>query len=637
MIKLNILREDSIDDILEPKSYRIPNVWEDWKFDVAQAAKRFGLTLDNLDYDSDSMTIIVTVDGYDRLGYEKYRRLYNWVVENVYPEQNSYNVEESKQLKRRSKSLIEKPVATSTKTTGYTERAIAIPKYKYSDIWEDGLEELLYDCKDVDDRVEWDIDYHGGMFGDTETLYLYSSGDTYEEVKYFIQQWRDKVMYESMKRRATKTVKEDSFDDVGFDYKIRYISNFQQDALYDLVDYLVNIGAISGPEDKRIDIIEEPQLDSVQIKLLSDFKTYKKALDWIKNNDAYFYESKMTRRFGKKLHEQDVEIDEISESTIHNVGYYRGNPEDDHYTIQTPNKLYYYNKVIGNKIVKWRTLDDCIDALLELNEVNMLEDILKKKITIERVNGQNYVLEEFSPEEVYDLANKFIRNNLSDSLIADYFDESVLSKQFRKNTLKEQDVEIEVKHEGILEVPEGKNVEDLPMSHFEKLVKKNGLGKVNKALNNLQVWNKNKNKKLSKWAGDMIDKLNKKFEKSEGVYRKRRTVSKSSRINESFSEIEIINLIKQKYGQSGVDAFYKAEELYNEYPDTFNTELIVLPSEPSVLNSTRMTRRNKSGKTVDSCFSEIMNGNIECLPKLIQVFYDLADLPQFRKFLRDNT
>lgn len=93
MIKLNILREDSIDDILEPKSYRIPNVWEDWKFDVAQAAKSFGLTLDNLDYDYDSMTVIVTVDGYDRLGYEKYRRLYNWVVENVYPEQDSYKDE----------------------------------------------------------------------------------------------------------------------------------------------------------------------------------------------------------------------------------------------------------------------------------------------------------------------------------------------------------------------------------------------------------------------------------------------------------------------------------------------------------------------------------------------------------------
>ena len=84
--------------------------------------------------------------------------------------------------------------------------------------------------------------------------------------------------------------------------------------------------------------------------------------------------------------------------------------------------------------------------------------------------------------------------------------------------LREQDVEIEVKHEGILEVPEGKNVDDLPFSHFEKLVKKKGLSKITKALNNLQVWNKNDDKKLSKWAGDMIDKLNKKLKKDESWY-----------------------------------------------------------------------------------------------------------------------
>ena len=41
--------------------------------------------------------------------------------------------------------------------------------------------------------------------------------------------------------------------------------------------------------------------------------------------------------------------------------------------------------------------------------------------------------------------------------------------------ISEQDVEIEVKHEGILEVPEGKNVDDLPISHFEKIKKKKGL------------------------------------------------------------------------------------------------------------------------------------------------------------------
>lgn len=88
-----------------------------------------------------------------------------------------------------------------------------------------------------------------------------------------------------------------------------------------------------------------------------------------------------------------------------------------------------------------------------------------------------------------------------------------------KKRLREQDVEIEVKHEGILEVPEGKNVDDLPMSHFEKLAKKKGLGKITKALNNLQVWNKNDDPKLSKWAGNMIDKLNKKLKKDESFGR----------------------------------------------------------------------------------------------------------------------
>ena len=76
---------------------------------------------------------------------------------------------------------------------------------------------------------------------------------------------------------------------------------------------------------------------------------------------------------------------------------------------------------------------------------------------------------------------------------------------------------IEVKHEGILEVPEGKKVDELPYSHFEKLAKKKGLSKITRALNNLQVWNKNDDKDLSKWAGDMIDKLNKKLKKDEGV------------------------------------------------------------------------------------------------------------------------
>ena len=97
----------------------------------------------------------------------------------------------------------------------------------------------------------------------------------------------------------------------------------------------------------------------------------------------------------------------------------------------------------------------------------------------------------------------------------DKLDNNMYESKF--NRLHEQNVEIEVKHEGILEVPEGKNVEDLPIKHFVDLAKKKGLSKITKALNNLQVWNKNKDKKLSKWAGDMIDKLTKKYGKNESV------------------------------------------------------------------------------------------------------------------------
>lgn len=79
-------------------------------------------------------------------------------------------------------------------------------------------------------------------------------------------------------------------------------------------------------------------------------------------------------------------------------------------------------------------------------------------------------------------------------------------------TIKEQKADIEVENPGILEVPEGKNVEDLPIKHFVDIANRKGLSTVTRALNNLQVWNKNKNKSLSKWAGDMIDKVNKRFE-----------------------------------------------------------------------------------------------------------------------------
>ena len=133
--------------------------------------------------------------------------------------------------------------------------------------------------------------------------------------------------------------------------------------------------------------------------------------------------------------------------------------------------------------------------------------------------------------------------------------------------IKEQDVEIDVKHEGILEVPEGKNVEDLPMSHFEKLAKNKGLGKITKALNNLQVWNKKKDPKLSKWAGDMIDKLNKKLKK-ESVRRRRITESLDEYCVGVFKKTPG----KDEYGDFETD-FYDELFNFNNYQDAWEEAL----------------------------------------------------------------
>jgi len=75
--------------------------------------------------------------------------------------------------------------------------------------------------------------------------------------------------------------------------------------------------------------------------------------------------------------------------------------------------------------------------------------------------------------------------------------------------LLEQKVKIKVEKPGILEVPEGKDVEDLPLSHFQNLAKKKGHAPVARALTNLIVWNKARNPKLSKWADNMQNKLTK--------------------------------------------------------------------------------------------------------------------------------
>ena len=67
--------------------------------------------------------------------------------------------------------------------------------------------------------------------------------------------------------------------------------------------------------------------------------------------------------------------------------------------------------------------------------------------------------------------------------------------------------DIQPKNEGILEVPEGKNVNDLPIKHFKALIDRKGRAPIIRALTNLEVWNKNDNKSLSSWAKKMKKSL----------------------------------------------------------------------------------------------------------------------------------
>ena len=80
-------------------------------------------------------------------------------------------------------------------------------------------------------------------------------------------------------------------------------------------------------------------------------------------------------------------------------------------------------------------------------------------------------------------------------------------KLLKNTVLKEQKIKIPVKHPGALEVPEGKDVEDLGAAHFQALIKKKGWEEISKALINLKVWNKSRDAKLSSWADNMQEKL----------------------------------------------------------------------------------------------------------------------------------
>lgn len=142
-------------------------------------------------------------------------------------------------------------------------------------------------------------------------------------------------------------------------------------------------------------------------------------------------------------------------------------------------------------------------------------------------------------------------------------------------------VEIDVKNTGVLEVPEDKNVDELPIKHFVALANKKGLSTVTRALNNLQVWNKNKDPKLSKWAGDMIDKVttrieNQKKNESFAIHK----IKESADTNNLKDRMYEIGLDYEGVGRTGNLVFYNR----NVNPTDVEHLYVIFKSWNEVLN-----------------------------------------------------
>lgn len=84
-------------------------------------------------------------------------------------------------------------------------------------------------------------------------------------------------------------------------------------------------------------------------------------------------------------------------------------------------------------------------------------------------------------------------------------------EKFYLRQLFEAVKDIEIKNPGLLEVPDNKNFWELPISHYEKLVKAKGYQKIIQGLTNLERWNKKNHPDISKKASSIASKLKKKF------------------------------------------------------------------------------------------------------------------------------
>ena len=128
-------------------------------------------------------------------------------------------------------------------------------------------------------------------------------------------------------------------------------------------------------------------------------------------------------------------------------------------------------------------------------------------------------------------------------------------EKIRKD-IKEK-VEVKIKNPKILEIPDNKNFYQMPLKHFISVAKRKSKGAVQKALVNLERFNKNKNPGVSKKASDIINKLKKNKEFQSIGKKKISKVLESKNINEQLNEVketltfeeqsELIDDIKKKF------------------------------------------------------------------------------------------
>jgi len=98
--------------------------------------------------------------------------------------------------------------------------------------------------------------------------------------------------------------------------------------------------------------------------------------------------------------------------------------------------------------------------------------------------------------------------------------------------MPEPKVKLKVEHPGVLEVPEGKKVYDLPLSHFKELVRRKTLSTVSRALTNLIVWNKKKNPSISKRIDNIQNQL------TRWANQERETKDKTKKTNEMMIDLK---------------------------------------------------------------------------------------------------